>query len=115
MTCLDLHLDCPGLNITDVAIEPDTVTVHVESSDSTATCPDCGRESNRVHSRYTRRITDLCSATLRSPLRVASSRNVTEGWACFFRVCVFSHPRLLLLFTVMELRLCKGRATTTAT
>jgi transposase len=61
MTCLDLHLDCPGLNITDLSIEPDTVTIRAEPSDATATCPDCGCESDRVHSRYARRISDLPS------------------------------------------------------
>lgn len=74
MTCLDLHLDCPGLNITDVAIETDTVTVHVETSDCAAMCPDCGRESNRVHSRYSRRIVDLPSRGRQVVIQLSARR-----------------------------------------
>jgi transposase len=82
MTCLDLHLDCPGLNITDVSIESDTVTIHAGPSDSTATCPDCGRESDRVHSRYTRQITDLPSRGRRVVLRLSARRFRCSASGC---------------------------------
>ena len=59
MPCSDLHLDCPGLDVTDLSIDPDTITIEAQPSAATAICPNCGQDSDRVHSRYTRRITDL--------------------------------------------------------
>jgi len=37
----------------------DTMYVHVESVRESAKCPYCGAQSNRVHSRYERRFSDL--------------------------------------------------------
>ena len=59
MRCSDLHLDCPGLHVTDLSIDPDAITVHAEPSAAAAACPDCGHDSDRVHSRHTRRLGDL--------------------------------------------------------
>ena len=40
-------------------IQPDLVTVVVESVGPAAVCPNCGQPSGRVHSRYTRTLGDL--------------------------------------------------------
>ena len=42
-----------------IRIEPDLVTLAVESRVPTANCPVCGHPSGRVHSRYTRTLGDL--------------------------------------------------------
>lgn len=51
--------DCPGLCVTDLTIEADIVTIHIESTATTSACPCCGATAERVHSRYTRTVTDL--------------------------------------------------------
>ena len=63
MPCMDLHLDCPDLNVTEVLDRARiaNVTIDAEMTTSTATCPNCGHDSARVHSRYRRTITDLPS------------------------------------------------------
>lgn len=39
--------------------EGDTLTIDVESKKKKAICPHCGKESNSIQSRYTRKIQDL--------------------------------------------------------
>jgi transposase len=55
----DILLDCPDLCVMDLTIEADAITIHVESTAIVASCPHCGNRAARVHSRYTRTITDL--------------------------------------------------------
>ena len=74
MPCSDLHLDCPGLHVTDLLIDPDAITVHAEPSAATAACPDCGHDSDRVHGRYTRRVVDLPVQGRRLALRLKTRR-----------------------------------------
>ena len=59
MACSVLHLDCPGFDVSDLSIDPDTITVDAEPTAATATCPDCRQASDWGHSPYTRRIGDL--------------------------------------------------------
>jgi hypothetical protein len=56
-----------GLLIDDVEIEPDRIVITVRCGAAAGTCPDCGRQSGQVHSRYERRFLDL-------PSQVASFR-----------------------------------------
>jgi transposase len=94
MPCLDLQLDCRGLNVTDVSIEPDTVTIHAEPSDLTAICPECGRESDRVHSRYTRQISDLPTQGKQVIIRLSVRRFRCSGSGCRRRVFCERMPEL---------------------
>lgn len=55
----DVLLDRPDLRVTDLTIEADAVTIRVESTATTSACPRCGVNADRVHSRYTRTVTDL--------------------------------------------------------
>ncbi len=48
------HLQCDSIRW-----DGDRVAVLISSSAPTATCPTCGRASNRVHSHYERRLQDL--------------------------------------------------------
>jgi transposase len=41
------------------SVEADSLTILLETAASTAACPICGVESNRVHSRYRRALADL--------------------------------------------------------
>jgi transposase len=86
MPCVDLHLDCPDLNVTDCSIDSNTVTVDAEIVTSTATCPDCGHDSARVHSRYRRSITDLPSHGRQLVVRLAARRFYCPRRECRRRV-----------------------------
>ena len=54
------HLPQPAtLRCRRIKIEPDVVTIDVESMASGGSCPLCGCPSSREHSRYTRCLGDL--------------------------------------------------------
>ena len=74
MSGSDLLLDCPDLRVTDFAIENDAITIHVESAATGSSCPHCGGNAARVHSRYPRTITDLPIHGRRTTLRVTARR-----------------------------------------
>jgi len=42
MSGAEFLLDGPDLQITDLCVESDAVTIHVESTASVSTCPQCG-------------------------------------------------------------------------
>src|SRR5229473_1258707 len=48
-----------GLLIDDVAIEPDRIVIAARCRAAFSECPDCGRQSGHVHSRYERRLLDF--------------------------------------------------------
>ena len=73
----DWHLDCPGLHVTDLSIDTDAITV---------ACPDCGRDSDQVHSRYTRLLGDLPVRGRRLVLRVPARRFYCRRPDCHRRV-----------------------------
>ena len=50
-----------GLLIDDVEIGPDRILVTARCRAAAGRCPDCGRPSEQVHSRYERRLLDLPS------------------------------------------------------
>jgi transposase len=50
-----------GLIVDDVEVRPDRVVVMARAAALTCRCPDCGRQSDRVHSRYERQLLDLPS------------------------------------------------------
>src|SRR6516165_3273325 len=45
--------------LVDCALDLDNLTVHMAITAATASCPDCGSDARRVHSRYTRHLADL--------------------------------------------------------
>lgn len=48
-----------GLEVQQLVIQPDVVTMVTRSTASAGRCPVCGVASNRVHTRYTRTLADL--------------------------------------------------------
>jgi transposase len=48
-----------GLEIEKITITPETSLLEVRTTTATACCPQCGRPSERVHSRYQRKLADL--------------------------------------------------------
>ena len=49
----------PGLQLQDVAINTEMVSLSVESSCPSVACPVCGRSTARLHSHYLRTLADL--------------------------------------------------------
>ena len=48
-----------GLDLESLSIETGRVSICVSSGTGRSVCPLCGRRSSRVHSRYTRMVSDL--------------------------------------------------------
>ncbi len=63
-----------GLLIDDVEIGPDRIVITARCRAAAGECPDCGRQSGRVHSCYNRRLFDLPSHGRAVQLRVAVRR-----------------------------------------
>jgi transposase len=74
MSGSELLLDCPGLRVTDLTIDSDTVAIHVEPTASVSTCPQCGTTAMRVHIRYPRTLADQPIHGRRAVLRVTARR-----------------------------------------
>ena len=77
-----------GLLIDDVEIGPDRIVITARCRAAAAKCPDCGRQSERVHSRYDRRLLDLPSHGRAVQLRVAVRRFRCAEPGC--RRCIFA-------------------------
>ena len=63
-----------GLLINDVEIGLDRILITARCRVATGTCPDCGRQSKQMHSRYERRLLDLPSHGRAVQVRVAVRR-----------------------------------------
>ena len=79
-----------GLMITSVEIGPDLILITARCRACAGRCPDCGRQSNRVHSRYERRLLDLPSQGRAVQLRVAVRRFRCADANCRRRI--FAEP-----------------------
>jgi transposase len=75
-----------GLVIDAVATEAERLLVSTRAAGTIAACPDCGRPSNRVHSRYHRRLLDLPSHGRSVHLRVEVRRLRCDNPACQRRI-----------------------------
>jgi transposase len=71
----------PGLKLQDVAINPGTVSLSVESTCPAAACPICGQKTAKLHSRYQRTLADLPwgGRSVRLSLRVRRFRCRVPG------------------------------------
>jgi transposase len=54
-----LNLDGCDVTVTDVVLASTAVAVRLTSTCTSAACPRCGKVSDRVHSRYLRKLADL--------------------------------------------------------
>ncbi len=73
-----------GLLVEAVTTEPDRLLIVARPIAADAACPECGRRSSQVHSRYDRRLTDLPSHGRAVHLRIQVRR---------FRCAAVSCPR----------------------
>lgn len=63
-----------GLLIEEVAVAPDRLLVRARRRAAAGQCPDCGRPSEQMHSRYERRLLDLPSHGRAVQMRVTVRR-----------------------------------------
>ena len=59
MLPVELFSAPPGSRLDHCALDVEDLTVHLAITAPNATCPVCGADARRIHSRYTRRIADL--------------------------------------------------------
>ena len=64
----------PGLVVDDVLSEPNRFVIKAHGATASCPCPACGYPSTRVHSRYTRWLTDLPSAGKSVHLEIVARR-----------------------------------------
>ena len=79
-----------GLLIEAVTTEPDRLLIIARPTALDAACPECGRRSGRVHSRYDRRLMDLPSLGRAVHLRVQVRRFRCATMTCPRRI--FGEP-----------------------
>ena len=79
-----------GLVVEAVTTEPDRLLIVARPSAADAACPECGRRSSQVHSRYDRRLTDLPSHGRPVHLRIQVRRFRCAAVACPRRI--FGEP-----------------------
>src|SRR6266849_2128317 len=79
-----------GLLIDDVAIEPDRIVIAARCRAAFSECPDCGRQSGHVHSRYERRLLDLPSLGRGVQLQITVRRFRCATSGCRRRI--FAEP-----------------------
>src|SRR5258705_13961907 len=59
MPAQPLVLDPTRLHLLSLSADSARITLHMRTCSDTAPCPQCGRLSARVHSRYCRTLADL--------------------------------------------------------
>jgi transposase len=75
-----------GMKVSHVAADSDALTIHAESADLCARCPDCARDSRRPHSRYQRRVADLPWRGIAVEIRIRARRFFCEEPSCERRI-----------------------------
>ncbi len=74
--------DLPGFCIEQITREGGMITVLAQSRTTNARCPECSQASSRIHSRYTRRLTDLPWSGRTVRLEVQVRRFLCQQRAC---------------------------------
>lgn len=79
---LPLALLPSSLALDHSALDGSTVTLLLRTTYATAACPAYGQCSSHVHSRYVRRLADLCLQGRRTLLRLTVRRFFCRNPAC---------------------------------
>jgi len=72
----------PGVRLHSLAFHSDGVQVEAATTGEHAACPNCRRDSGRVHSRYVRSLTDRPLAATPLRYRLTVRRFVCANAAC---------------------------------
>jgi transposase len=93
------------LEIEQVAITPEAATLTVRTAGATANCPRCGHSSQRVHSRYRRKLADLPWQGRVVMVRLISRRFFCTAATCEQKVFVERLPEVAKVYARTTLRL----------
>jgi len=94
-----------SLQLQQVLIEPQAIIFVVRTVSATATCPSCGRASDRVHSRYQRRLNDLPSQGRAIHLRLWVRRFFCPNADCPRRIFTERLPEVVAVYARTTTRL----------
>src|SRR5215212_7217037 len=87
MTVIADHELLPkGLRLESLRVGTDRVSISVASGAKRSRCPVCGRGSSRVHSRYSRTVSDLPWHGISVELEVRARRFFCNGASCERRI-----------------------------
>ncbi len=75
-----------GLHLESLGIETGRVSICVSSGSRRCVCPLCGRDSSRVHSRYSRSVSDLPWHGISVTLKVLARRFFCDEGSCERRI-----------------------------
>lgn len=92
----------PSLQLEQVVIEPQAVVFVLRTVAATAPCPECGQLSDRVHSRYRRRLTDLPAQGRAIRVQLLARRFFCPAAGC---------PRRIFTERLPEIVAVRGRTT----
>ncbi len=96
--------DSTDLQVEDLLIESETLTLFLTSSRSTQACPDCAYDSSRAHSRYRRRLADLPCQGRAVQLSLKVRRFFCENPACARRTFGEQFPEVAVAYARRTLR-----------
>ncbi len=74
------------MQVGHVSADPGLLIIHAESAEVCARCPDCGRRTERVHSRYRRPVADLPWRGIAVDIRISARRFFCDELACKRRI-----------------------------
>jgi transposase len=99
-----------GLRIEQVTLTAATATLVVQNTTSTAACPLCGQFSQRVHSRYQRKLADLPMQGNTVLIQVRMRRFFCNAPACPRQIFAERMPKLARVHARSTLRLSQAHA-----
>ncbi len=82
MTFQDLLPQESGMTVTSLTLTPELIAVALQTNASHAACPECGQQTDRVHSHYYRLLADLPWQGHRVVLRLGLRRFRCGNTAC---------------------------------
>ncbi len=86
-TVIEAHELLPkGLQLENLGIETGRVSISMSSGSRKCVCPSCGRDSSRVHSRYSRTVSDLPWHGVSVELEVRARRFFCDEASCERRI-----------------------------
>src|SRR5713226_7155961 len=96
-----------NLEIEQVLIAADSATLIMRTNGSTARCPRCGHCSQRVHSRYPRKLADLAWQGRQVVVRLTTRRFFCVSADCEQKIFVERLPELAGVYARTTRRLAK--------
>ncbi|HLW68628.1 MAG TPA: ISL3 family transposase [Gemmataceae bacterium] len=93
------------LEIEHIVVAPESATLVVRATSATAACPTCGHPSQRVHSRYQRKLADLPWQGRTVAVRLQARRFFCSTASCAQKIFVERLPQVAKLYARSTLRL----------